>query len=408
MSLAELMFQSASRAIETSKPDLAGAYQRGAQLAQAHASHQQKVQEHKDAQDLLGAKEDQFNIKDLETYSKLPPKLRSVYAKQMEAKALERGRPLAPEYIAGLKAVNMDPTEVSKFTNEYNEAFDEAMQLGKPTERLAAARAAVAETAYGGDVVPLTAFEQKEKRARIVAEGQAQRLDTQVRAREAAAQTAFQQTGAKKVATTAATNFTAYQAEGGKAGLNINLRELKGAAKLLESGAVTTGGISTKLPLLKSDEVQSILNQDMRNVQNTARSAIMPLLRATLGSAFTDAEGERIFGTVFDPKAPAKENAKRIRRKIEELEKTIGDKESLFIKEGFMKPGQQKEITSAKEDSFISDDQVSMMRGAYKQLTDAGKSPEEIFSMLKSAPSLSGASDQQLNAIIKKFQIEGK
>jgi len=276
-----------------------------------------------------------------------------------------------------------------------------------------------------GDAVEMASLQEAEKfalsergktsRTEMLSRAQDIRQQTQIGAQQQAAQTAFQQTGAKKVAQTAATDFTLYQKE--KAGLGLNLKNLEAAAKRLENMEVTTGDITTKIPGLSSAAVQSIINQESRNVENDARAAIMPLLRATLGSAFTEGEGERIFATVFDPKAPSMENARRIKNKIEELRETIKNKEGLFIEQGFMSPSEAKGTSEPKRKSenpatsgetFIDDNQVNVLRPVYKQLIAGGKSPEEIFTMLKSSSAFQGATDAQLNAVLKKFQIEGK
>jgi hypothetical protein len=246
----------------------------------------------------------------------------------------------------------------------------------------------------------------KTQRTATMAASQQQRQETQIGAKKSAAQLAFEQIGAKKVAQRVADEFAAYDAQGGRVALESNLKSLEAAIPKLKS--IETGGLTTKIPGLSSDAFQSIVNQEMLNVQNDARAAIMPLLRATLGSQFTEKEGERIFGTVFDPKAPPAENARRMQRKVDELRDTIEDKEAAFVRQGLLQQEEaprQSEADAKPGEVNIDEATVQQLQPAYQQLIKAGKSPEEIFTLLKQAV---GGSDAQINQLIKKFQIEGQ
>lgn len=169
-----------------------------------------------------------------------------------------------------------------------------------------------------------TSEEGKTYRANIVQQGQRERQQTDIGA-----------TGQKAVAKRVADEFATYQAGGGKAGIESSIRNLKDAASTLETGKVKTGGVSTLIPGFKSDTVQSVINPQMSSLKVQARSALNNVLRATLGSAFTEAEGERVLSQIWDDKQPPAENARRIRNKLKELEQNVKEKEAEFKAQGF-------------------------------------------------------------------------
>ena len=338
MALADQLLTAANQSVtKTADIKPGDAIAQGVQLAQAQERIDLQRQQLEGQRQLVEAQKDRKIFDKAMNIAKIRnPKMRRVMMKGLEKEAEAYGRPLSPEFVEGFNAIDPSPELASQALNEYNAAMEESIQLGRPTERLARARAVVSSTLYGGDLTELQKIEEQEQRARIVQEAAQTRQQTQIQASAAEREREFSRTAQKKLAGEAAKNYAAYKAEGGRAGLEVNLENLEKAVKKLESKEVTTGGISTKVPGLNSDAVQSILNQEMRNVENDARAAIMPLLRATLGAQFTDKEGERIFNTVFDPKAPPKENARRIKNKIKELKATLADKETLFREQGLL------------------------------------------------------------------------
>jgi hypothetical protein len=86
-----------------------------------------------------------------------------------------------------------------------------------------------------------------------------------------------------------------------------------------------SGGIRGKLP----DFVRSITNPEAVSAKETIRGAVMSTLRATLGSAFTEKEGERIFNMAYNDELPAEENLRRLERTYKELESAAKAKQSM-------------------------------------------------------------------------------
>lgn len=147
------------------------------------------------------------------------------------------------------------------------------------------------------------------------------------------------QAGNVELAKETAKSYNAYATGGGKSGMQGALARLGDAATALETGNVKTGGLTTKIPGFKSDNVQSMVNPDMVNMKVQAQSAMNTVLRATLGSAFTEQEGERVLAQVWDDRQPPSVNAAKLRNKISELQQNVGNAETEFKKQGFLKGG---------------------------------------------------------------------
>jgi len=107
----------------------------------------------------------------------------------------------------------------------------------------------------------------------------------------------------------------------GRADYDVNKKIFDDAINKLKTkeqggtGEVETGfleGIGARIPGVRTET---------REVEDTVRKAINGMLRATLGSQFTEKEGERIFGQTFDPSASAESNVDRMELEIAKLDK---------------------------------------------------------------------------------------
>jgi hypothetical protein len=102
---------------------------------------------------------------------------------------------------------------------------------------------------------------------------------------------------------------------GGKADYEVNSKIFKEAIKGLEDKDIDTGffaGIGSEVPGMRTDT---------RETEDKVRKAINGMLRATLGSQFTEKEGERIFRQTFDPYASEDSNVERMNMELAKLEK---------------------------------------------------------------------------------------
>lgn len=341
MSLADMLVKSGLESTKPGQLDLAGNLQKGAALAlQREQLQQQKAAAQQDMLKIEATKDKQLldTIK-LANETKDPQAKKMLMTKVLPNKVRMYGREgaypqesldlIAQSYDAqanllGFQLDMQDKLSKGEITvEEVRQRFDTMMQDPELLVQLDY------KALYEASKTALTE-EGKDRRAKMVADSAAGRQATDIAA-----------TGPKKLSSKLADDFAEYDAVGGRAVLTGNIKSLDAAIKKLESGDISTGSITTKIPGLNSEQVQSMLNQEMRNVQNDARAAIMPLLRATLGAQFTKDEGERIFGTVFDPMAGPEENARRMKRKLTELKQTLADKERAFRREGFIGGGGQ-------------------------------------------------------------------
>lgn len=116
---------------------------------------------------------------------------------------------------------------------------------------------------------------------------------------------------------------------GGIASAEKGLNSLRGARQQLmpKEGQVRddiSGGLRGKFP----DFIRSITNPEAVAVKDTIRGAVMNTLKATLGSQFTNAEGERIFNLAYNDQLPEAENIKKLDAVLGELETMYKAKQS--------------------------------------------------------------------------------
>ncbi len=131
----------------------------------------------------------------------------------------------------------------------------------------------------------------------------------------------------KGVDTGFAKDYNDYQLQGGRSTVDKNLGLLKGAADKLTDEKGLTGNWTQKIPILNSDAIQSTINPDSIRVRDDIRGAVQASLRQTLGSQFTEREGEAIFNRAYDPKLAPEENVRRINNTLAELKGMAASKD---------------------------------------------------------------------------------
>ncbi len=112
--------------------------------------------------------------------------------------------------------------------------------------------------------------------------------------------------------------------QGGAAGVEKKMSQLDEAMTILESGQNVTGAIGM-LP----ESVQPFFNAQGTIAQENVAEVVQSSLRETLGAQFTEKEGERLIARAFNPKLPPAENAKRVRRLIEQTRKMAAAKQAM-------------------------------------------------------------------------------
>ena len=174
--------------------------------------------------------------------------------------------------------------------------------------------------------------------------------------------------GKVKASEALATEFTKFQAAGGQAQLESNLKKLENAAKKLESGEVKTGRLAAFLP---GEVGQEVLTPEVVAIRDDVRGAIQATLRQTLGAQFTEKEGQAIFNRAFNPRLSSAENARRVNQEIDKIRATINNKVKAFENAGFKTDSKGKTARKVKSagGKTITKKQVESL----KQLSDAGK-----------------------------------
>ncbi len=115
-----------------------------------------------------------------------------------------------------------------------------------------------------------------------------------------------------------------WNAQGGYAGFNKNLSQLKDAAEQLKNHPELSGSVSASLP----DAVRKRVDPKGYALQQQIEQAAQASLKATLGSQFTAQEGEGILHRVYDPALPASQNIVKLNGEIEKLERQALAKEN--------------------------------------------------------------------------------
>lgn len=135
----------------------------------------------------------------------------------------------------------------------------------------------------------------------------------------------------------------------GKADYEVNNKIFKDAIKDLQTGKVDTGffsGVGARVPGVRTDT---------RELESTVRKAINGMLRSTLGSQFTEKEGERIFQQTFDPSADPELNIKNMQLELDKIEKrknAIEDMATYYKKDNTISG---YEAPKAKDESVVNE-----------------------------------------------------
>jgi hypothetical protein len=164
--------------------------------------------------------------------------------------------------------------------------------------------------------------------------------------------------GQKKLSELVAGKYSEYSAGGGKAGMESSLSKLDEVVQVLENGTVKTGGKTTVIPWLKSDDFQSMANPKMVEYKTQAQAAINSVLKVTLGTAFTEGEGIRVLNQVWDDRQSPSVNAKKVRAKAAELRANVKNSEGEFKKFGYIK---EEKSTEWKSDLKSKKDKAAML-----------------------------------------------
>lgn len=338
----EMMVGAAIDSTDPAKaPDFAGAWQKGAALAQQKQALGQKKAE-------LGQQAEELEMKKLEkigngfeVYSKMPEgPAKKVYGEKflpalvagvkaktqihplnMEMMVKDSG--LAGAFVRGVRNGTIDPKlaeDPDAFAAKYPDLAKDAS-----AEQIKALSGDYRETIDKADA-ERGQREATKTNAEIAAQGMANR---------AAADD--ERAGPKKLAEEASKSYDNYMTEGGSAIVKTNYKNLQSAFGDLDKGTIQTGKGLTKW-IGGSDFALDISNPEVASARDKIRSAIVGTLRPILGGAFAEKEGQRILDLSFNPRMKSTENAKRVKTEMAKIQQLILNKEKYFVDRKLMRP----------------------------------------------------------------------
>jgi len=243
----------------------------------------------------------------------------------------------------------------------------------------------------------------KTERSKIVAEGQLSRQETGIAGKATAKAKEFSKIPEATRRRELTKLHVKFKGDGGLANASKKLSSLKEVLKDLKADKFKTGGFAVKVPFGAEAAVLASTNPELAAAISKSQAGVE--LRKLLGGAFTQAEADRELNRILNPRFDKAANVESLERYIKSAQEDLDNKMDEFRDIGLEGPKQKRESDSAGGEIDISEEKVVQGRNFYQQSVAAGKSPEEIFGMVKQA---FGGTDEQINKLIKKFQIEGK
>lgn len=134
--------------------------------------------------------------------------------------------------------------------------------------------------------------------------------------------------------------YADYQAAGGHAGVEKNLKALEGVASDVEKQTGLERFLAYVPEVLGGRSLrESFAPADIAR-EDAVRNAIQSTLRQTLGAQFTAKEGEALMARAYNPRLSAEENKKRVLQAAQELRTKGSERErsgKYFEKKGTLK-----------------------------------------------------------------------
>ena len=192
----------------------------------------------------------------------------------------------------------------------------------------------------------------------------------------------------------------------GEGGVKKKLDALRTVKKQLENGELKTRTKFTigaeLIPWGESKKRIGLFDPKLKAAMDKVEGAVS--LKGALDSQFSKAEADMVYARAFDANATEAQNIEKVQAMIEELENNEKNAIQLYQEQGLM-PKRKRTTDLAPEEILIPEADIPKFRAIYNDEIKAGKSPEELFQFLKD---LVGGTDEQLNQLIKKFQVENK
>jgi len=373
--LAETLIQGVQRGISENNPDIAGAIRSGSELALKQEQMQaQRLDIEQQKVELQNSKITKFSDA-INKSSKLDPATRKLYMKQF-----------VPRLRDALGLTDMFPDDTLQFVTSTDQnlarvaSLQSQIRQGQITQEEAIATLQDPEKFV--DITPeiITVFGKAETTS-VIAKAQATKQRDQQEFTRGEKVAESSRIGKEAVTRKFSEDYLDYKVRGGRATVDKNLGLFEAAIKELEGRDEIASSLTAGLPGIGGDTIQAKINPKLTAVGDKIRSAVMGTLRQTLGSAFTDAEGQRIFNLAFNPSLSDKENTARAKVQLDYLKKTLRDKDAAV--KFFEKQGSLEGFSGTPKEQLTLDSYGKLSDGA-KQLLQKklGKSEAEIKQML--------------------------
>lgn len=119
--------------------------------------------------------------------------------------------------------------------------------------------------------------------------------------------------------------YAEWNAAGGFGTVEKQLQQLREAQAALKNDPSLTGGVGYVPEALG---LRKLVNERSQAIQQQVEQAIQQSLRATLGSQFTEKEGQKVIERAFDPKLSAEENIRKLEKEIQNIATQARQKEA--------------------------------------------------------------------------------
>ncbi len=228
------------------------------------------------------------------------------------------------------KGLNRQATVEGREDQQYQQQQDlQARERDANSDESKIAQQAAAKMGYKGDVSKLTAEQFKtfspamEKIYQVEQAAQVRRDAINAKAAEAAAKRNEGVTaGRKSLDQDFAKDYNDWTS-GGQAALDKNLERLRGARAKLDERKNDLFGTSGRFTGNLPDNLRS---EESKQIRQDVQAAAQGALKATLGSQFTEKEGERIMKAAYDETLSPQANIDKIDAAIKELETSKNNK----------------------------------------------------------------------------------
>lgn len=112
-----------------------------------------------------------------------------------------------------------------------------------------------------------------------------------------------------------ADEYVDFKASGGFADVQKGIEQVGGVLSQLEQGDNLTGPVVGRI----GDTARSIFAPEAQAAKDAVEEVVQRNLRLVLGAQFTEKEGERLISRAYNPALGAPENAKRLRRLVNQI-----------------------------------------------------------------------------------------